>query len=204
MFSGGLDCRGIRCFGSGASRLLAMIHACLSLVLLVFAASAQALTVSAYSFEQLVERSDVIVVGTVRDISSSWDASGQTIYTHASLDELEVIKGDVPAAVYELQVPGGVVGGAAQVYPGVPRLAVGARYVLFIRGDRQTFIPFVGAYQGVYSVLRAGGEERVYRYDQQPSPNALSGVLTAPQAPSLDEFVSRIRRLDDAGAGDLP
>ncbi len=174
--------------------------ACLLLGLLLFASPGQALTVRSYSFEQLVEQSEVIVIATVRDTRGAWDASGQTIYTYATLDELEVLKGDVPAAVFELQVPGGVVGDAAQVYPGIPVLTAGSRYVLFIRGDQQIFIPFVGAYQGVYSILQKGGEERVYRYDQQPGADALSGVLTAHPAPTLDEFVSRIRRLDGAAA----
>lgn len=173
--------------------------ACLLIIACMLASPGYALTVPAYGFDEVIERADIIVIGTVRETRSAWDASGQTIVTRAVLDELELLKGEVPASVYELEVPGGVVGDAAQVYPGIPVLLRGERYVLFIRGDRQHFIPFVGAYQGVYSVLRSGGEEHVFRYDQAPEPGSAIGVQTAPDAPTLDEFVRRIvDHLDEA------
>lgn len=185
-----------RCEGFIRARL-----ACLLIICFMFASPGHALTVPTYGFDEVIERAELIVIGTVRETHSAWDASGQTIFTRALLDELELLKGEVPASVYELEVPGGVVGDAAQVYPGIPVLRRGERYVLFIRGDRQHFIPFVGAYQGVYSVLRSGGEEHVFRYDQPPEPASAIGAQTAPDAPTLDEFVRRIvDHLDEAAS----
>jgi hypothetical protein len=168
--------------------------ACLSLVLLLLAGAfpARALTVVAYAFGELLREADVIVVGTARQTRSAWDATGQVIHTYVELTDLDVLKGGVPAAVFELRLPGGVVGDAAQSYPGLPQLEPGQRYILFMRGDTRTFVPFVGAYQGVYRVLRdVDGTERVLRSDQ-PDKLLVKG-LASPAAPTLDEFVRRIR-----------
>lgn len=164
---------------------------------------AYALTVETLDFDELLARSEVVVVGTVRETTSAWDAGGNTIYTHVDLADLDVLKGDVPAAVYRLRVPGGVVGDDAQIYPGMPVLVRDQRYVLFVRGHLQQFIPFVGAYQGVYQVVSVDGEQRVYRFDQQSAPGFVSGVA-ARFAPTLDEFVERIRAaLVDVPSGEI-
>ncbi|MDR2877011.1 MAG: hypothetical protein LBV36_03085 [Chromatiales bacterium] len=152
-----------------------------------------ALTVEAVDFDQLVARAEVIVIGTVRDTRSALGADGQTIYTWADLVDLDVLKGDVPEAVYRLRVPGGVLGDAAQIYPGMPVLKRGERYVLFVRGHLQQFIPFVGAFQGVYSIRRVDGEERVLRYDRLSSETAFAAGAMLNSAPTLDEFVQQIR-----------
>lgn len=165
---------------------------------------AHALTVEPYSFEEVVEKAEVIVIGTVSATRSDWGAGRQTIYTWADLVDLEVLKGDVPAAVYRLRVPGGVMGEVAQVYPGVPVLETGQRYVLFVRGHLQQIIPFVGAYQGVYRVRLIDGEERVFRFDRQSGPAFATGAMI--NAPTLDEFVQGIRDrlVDDPPVGETP
>lgn len=168
--------------------------ACLSLALLLLAGTlpARALSVVTYSFGELLREADVIAVGTARHARSAWDATGQVIHTYVELTDLDVLKGDVPAAAFELRVPGGVVGDTAQSYPGMPRLEPGQRYVLFLRGDTRVFIPFVGAHQGVYRVLRdADGQERVVRIDRRDKP-LVKGVAS-PAAPTLDAFVRAIR-----------
>ncbi len=174
----------------------------LLLTCLLYLPGAHALTVETLDFDELLARAEVVVVGTVRETRSGWDAGEHTIYTHADLVDLDVLKGDVPAAVYQLRIPGGVVGDDAQIYPGMPMLVSGQRYVLFVRGHLQQFIPFVGAYQGVYQVRPVDGEQRVYRFDQQSGPGFAAGVALR-SAPTLDEFVERIRAtLADVPAGE--
>jgi hypothetical protein len=93
---------------------------------------------------------------------------------------------------YKLRLAGGVVGDTAQTYPGMPRLVMGGRYVLFVRGNLREFFPLVGAYQGLYRVLTdPDGERRVLRADQAISP--VVRALMLPAQPTLEEFMARIR-----------
>jgi len=153
--------------------------------------AAKALTVHPRSFPELVERADTIVVASVAGLRSAWSADGQVIYTFATLADIDVLKGDVPGATFELRMPGGVIGDQAQLYPGMPALEQGQRYVLFIHGHLREFFPLVGVNQGLYQVIRdASGEQRVRRADHHIERSA-SGVSV--QLPTLGEFTARIR-----------
>lgn len=159
---------------------------------LLMASPAQALTVVPRTFPELVRQAELIVVGTVSGARSAWSADGQTISTTVSLDDLEVLKGEVPSVPYELLLPGGVVDDTAQTYPGMPELIQGGRYVLFVRGNRHTLIPLVGAYQGLYRVLTdSDGQQRVLRADRRDTP--VVRALALPAQPTLQEFTDRIR-----------
>ncbi len=152
----------------------------------------QALTVVPRTFPELVQQAELIIVGTVAGARSAWSADGQTISTTVSLDDLEVLKGEVPSVPYELLLPGGVVGDTAQTYPGMPELVQGGRYVLFVRGNRHELIPLVGTYQGLYRVLTDGdGQSRVLRADRRDT--LVVRALTLPTQPTLEEFTDRIR-----------
>lgn len=155
-------------------------------------AQSQALTVAKMSFDALVQQAEVIVVATVTARQGTLGDDGHTIYTRVTLADIEVIKGDVPAAVFDLRLPGGVVGDHAQVYAGIPRLEQGQRYVLFIRGQQREFIPLVGAFQGVYQVVNdADGTAHVVRSDHLANP--VVRALTVSTAPGLEAFIAQIR-----------
>lgn len=162
-----------------------------AILLLGAAMNARALTVEAVSFDALVQQAEVIVVATVTAKQGVLGADGYTIHTFVTLSDIDVIKGDVPAAEFDLRLPGGVVGYSAQVYPGVPRLEAGQRYVLFIHGQQHEFVPLVGAFQGVYRVLNdAGGVAHVVRADHLANP--VVRALTV-STPTLETFIARIR-----------
>ena len=113
------------------------------------------------------------------------------IYTFVLLTDLDVLKGDVPAANFELRMPGGVIGDRAQLYPGMPIMQQGQRYVLFIRGQQRDFFPLVGVYQGLYRVFSdEHNQQRVIRADQHPE-DIISGVKI--EMPTLNVFTTRIR-----------
>lgn len=164
-------------------------------LMLLVSVGASALTVVPRSFDELVEQADTIVIATVGALRTGWGSDGQTIFTYASLQELEIIKGEVPAAVFDLPMPGGVLGDQAQFYPGMPQLRSGERYILFMRGYQREFVPLVGIQQGLYRVLRDGsGQVRVVRSDVRLLENSVTGVARAPlTAPSLDSFIAAIQ-----------
>lgn len=162
---------------------------------LLIASTAQALTVVPRSFDELVSLADTIVIATAADARSVRSPDGRAILTRYVLQDLELIKGAVPSAPFELSLPGGVLGDEAQLYPGVPRLLRGERYVLFLY-DREVavFLPLVGVQQGLYRVLRdAAGETRVLP-DLSVSPAVATGAALAPvDATRLDDFLAAIR-----------
>lgn len=184
--------------GRGARRAVVSLSV---VFMLLVSAWAAALTVVPRSFDELVEQADTIVIATVGTLRAGWGSDGETIYTYASLQELEVIKGDVPAATFDLPMPGGVLGDQAQFYPGLPQLHSGERYILFMRGYGREFVPLVGIQQGLYRVLRDGsGQARVVRSDVRLLENSVAGVARAPlTAPSLDSFVDAIQARLAAG-----
>lgn len=169
-----------------------------ALALLVFVAlvpEARALVVAERDFPNLVDDADIILIGRVAALRSEWDPLGTTIFTHATLEDLEVIKGRVGASPWTVRVPGGVVGDRAQAYPGMPRLKTGRRYVLFVRDGQPRFLPFVGGSQGVFEILHVDGED-VVEMTQTGSPEAL-GSRRGPEQVPLEAFQNRIRaRLD--------
>lgn len=186
-------------------RLLRRITSALLLTIAVGATfPVQALTAVARSFDELVQRADTIVIGTAVSARSVRGGDGHGIRTLVSFDELEVLKGEVPSAPFELPLPGGIIGDEAQVYPGAPRLRAGTRYVLFIRGQNSEFLPLVGAQQGLFRImLDANGRERVVQGGEESAASA-TGIARAPlDAPSLDDFVDAISaRLQGAAGGD--
>jgi len=163
---------------------------------------ARALTVVPRDFDQLVTLADTIVIATAGPARSAWSADGRAILTHYTLKDIELIKGEVPSAPFELPLPGGVVGEEAQFYPGVPRLQPGERYVLFLY-DRESaaFLPLVGVHQGLYRVLRdSAGDPRVVPERSMPPATAAGVVLAPGHAQRLDEFLGAIR--DRLSGGD--
>ena len=166
----------------------------LAIQLLGAAMNARALSVVELSFDALVQQAEVIVVATVTAKQGVMGADGYTIHTLVRLSDIDVIKGDVPAAEFDLRLPGGVVGNSAQVYHGVPRLEPGQRYVLFIHGQQHAFIPLAGAFQGAYRVLNdAEGEAHVVRVDHDHLANPVVRALTVSTTPTLESFITRIR-----------
>lgn len=156
------------------------------------AAPAHALSVISRSFDELVTLADLVVVGTVSARSSAYDMPArQHISTYVTLDNLQVVKGTLSAAQYTLRFAGGRVDGIIEVYPGVPELRVGERYVLFVRGNFRNFFPIVGIGQGIYRVMTdASGREVVM---QSEDGGETAAHLIPHEAESLRSFVERVR-----------
>lgn len=124
--------------------------------------NASALTATEVSFDQQVKQSDLILVGTVSQISSFWgQGSGAgTIFSAIQLTDLEQIKGQHPDSDYNLRVIGGIIGDQAQIYPGLPQFIHGQRYLLFIKGNNSSMFPIVGVNQGLYRVQWNAQQQR--------------------------------------------
>src|SRR5262249_25159546 len=100
-------------------------------LVVVWATSAVALTAVQQTFDDLVRRAELVLLGTVTSIQSALGADGERIYTYVTLAPIEVIKGEVPGDAYVLRVSGGVVGTRGESYVGMPQFVEGGRYLLF-------------------------------------------------------------------------
>lgn len=127
---------------------------CIMAALMLFTSNGWALTVIEKSFAELVQQADLVVIGTVEYIDAQWEGvqTASRIVSAVTLGDLQVIKGAVTSSTYVLRIAGGSVGEVRQVYPGLPQLALGGRYALFVRGNGQDLFPLVGVDQGVYEV----------------------------------------------------
>ena len=121
-------------------------------LLVVWQTRVGALTAIQRTFTELVGLADCVLIGTVTRVTSALGTDGEKIYTYVTLADLEVIKGEVPDTSYVLRIRGGTVDTQREVYPGIPQLEVGGRYILFVQGNFRDLFPVVGLAQGVFRV----------------------------------------------------
>ncbi|HVW83982.1 MAG TPA: hypothetical protein VHB50_04855 [Bryobacteraceae bacterium] len=125
-----------------------MSRALFVLAALFGSAVAPAATLQQLTMDQMAESATAIVRARVTGVSAS--LTGSTIYSHYKLQVTDSWKGFSPA---EVMVPGGVANGYRQSFPGVPELAVGTEYVMFLWTSPATGIThLVGLSQGLFNL----------------------------------------------------
>jgi hypothetical protein len=116
--------------------------------LLAAAFCLSAATLQQLSLDQIGDSATAIVRARIVSTTSSF--SGPTIYTHYKIQASEALKGQAPA---EFVLPGGVSGHYRQSFPGVPALAAGVEYVLFLWTSPATGLTYpVGLTQGIFDI----------------------------------------------------
>lgn len=171
---------------------------------------AQATTVIAPDFDQLVNSADYVVRAVVKSTRSEWrqnreKPSERYIATLVELEVLEVISGHPPSPLV-LDVVGGRIGDKELTVGGAPRFEAGQESILFVRGNGRQIVPLVAMRHGHYPVRRdqRTGETQVMRsggkllYNEQEvalPEAAASPAARDPRARPLDaaEFSHRIR-----------
>jgi hypothetical protein len=127
------------------SRVLSFLIA-----LFLCCAAASAVTLQQLSVDQMTQSATAIV--RARVTASSASLTGATVYTHYSLHVTESWKGFTPA---EVMVPGGIANGQRQSFPGVPQLAVGTEYLMFLWTSSTTGVThLVGLSQGLFNLTQ--------------------------------------------------
>lgn len=97
---------------------------------------AGATTIVPVTLEELTRRSELVVLGTVREVSSRW--RGRFIVTDCGVSVDLSLKGEL--AVGErvgVRVAGGEVDGIGQMIPDAPMPERGASYVFFLQGREE-------------------------------------------------------------------
>jgi len=101
--------------------------------------------------DDLAGKATAIVRGRVSGSRAAFQ--GSTIYTHYQIDVLERWKGANGSTV-DLMLPGGVAAGYRQTFSGVPQLASGKEYMLFLWTGKSGNTQLMGLSQGMFELVK--------------------------------------------------
>ncbi len=122
----------------------------LSLLVVLATAPPAAALARRLTFGEVVDRGRTILVGTVVSSSTRWGEGHKMIWTDYEVTVEETWKGTSLRSVV-LSFAGGTVDGRSILVSHVPRLEVGATYVLSLNDLRRLYAsPVVGAEQGLF------------------------------------------------------
>lgn len=135
-------------------------------------ARARATTLERLSPPQQIARAEAIFVGTVVDVVVRSSAQANVPYTFVTFSVADVLKGDVPAHA-TIRLLGGSNEDGTLAVIGMPRLAAGQTYLMFVAENGRSECPVVGWAAGALAVV-AGGAGRT-RTVRDESGRALRG-----------------------------
>lgn len=113
--------------------------------------SALATTAQKLSLEQLVREADLVLRGTVREVSSQEAKDRFTILTTVVVTMEEQWKGPKASTVI-LRQPGGTAGEISQRVMGLPEFSVGEELILFLKKQKDGHYVTVGEKQGKFRI----------------------------------------------------
>lgn len=106
------------------------------------------------NLEKLSKTADLILVGKVSGQKSSWNDSGTRIYTDASIQVEETVKGGNGETSVVVSFPGGEVDDVGELYSHMPRFVNDEEVLLFLKKNlHDSKYSVVDGEQGKVSVL---------------------------------------------------
>lgn len=124
-----------------------------TLVCLVLLAGSGWALLPNFTKEDLIRQSEGIVLGTVLDTWSSWNADHSSIFTYVKFEVQEQFKGQPAGKEILLQIPGGKVGDITQVTSDVPVLTPGMKAVLHLFTWDSGYLGVYGWEKGALTVI---------------------------------------------------
>ncbi len=172
----------------------------------IFLGSAQASTFVMMDNDQLLETSDVVVVGTVTAIESGEGSAGG-IQTYVHVQPSRVIKGDVGTEPFIIREPGGTFGERREWIYGAPEFWVGERDLLFLSRNADGTLQTNGLSMGKFtlSVDSSGHSTALRDFGYGASVfDPSSGQIqdTQPETQAFVPLLSRLRTLAQAQGGE--
>jgi hypothetical protein len=123
---------------------------------------APASTLQRLSLTDMIQKSTMIVRGTIQPGSSAV-LRGSIIYTHFQLSVTTAFKG-TPGPMIDVAVPGGALNGIQQPVAGAPMLTAGQDAVFFLWTSKTGLTQVIGLSQGLFGVTtNAQGQVTVSR-----------------------------------------
>jgi hypothetical protein len=93
---------------------------------------------------QLVTNADIIVTGKVSTNKSSWNMDKTKIYTEATLNVDEYLKGNNNGNSVVITYPGGEVNGIGELYTHMPKFENNEKVLVFLKKDEKGYKVFDG------------------------------------------------------------
>jgi hypothetical protein len=144
------------------SRLLALV--------LLAPCAGFATTVIPPTFDDLVDRAQLIFQGTVTEVRSQWVGEGaeRHIASYVTFNVDDKIKGNAGNKM-TLELMGGTVGDETMEVTDAPKFKVGDRDILFVENNGTQFIPLVGIMHGRFHLKKDDhGREVVVKHNGAP------------------------------------
>ncbi len=152
------------------------------------------------STEELSNRSERVVVGTVESKESFWSSDGSTIITSVVVTVEDAIKGEHPGEPLVIQYEGGEIGNIGMKVSDTPSFQEGERVLLFLEtpdgqaapltamnaGSQKTY-KIVGKGQGKYSI----SPDRIAR---KKGFSIADGAKKIDKDIQLDALIQKIRK----------
>jgi uncharacterized Zn finger protein len=129
------------------------------------------------STDELVQGSEVVARGKVRELKTEWNESRSRIQTRVTLSVDEYLKGG-SGATMDIFVPGGEIGSVGEVYSHVAKFSKDEEVVVFANKDRKGRFRVSGGGQGKFTVTK----------DERTGRNVVSNYWL------LDEFKTKIQK----------
>ena len=173
-------------------------------VLLFFSSNGQALSVLEVTEEQLVEKAEMIVIGTVVSAYSEKDSGSGDVFTYVTIRITDQLKGKSRGPHVILKTIGGRAGNDIVYIPGAADYFRNEEVLLFLeRRPDQSWIP-IGLTLGKYSIYRdfRTGRKIVLRHadgNGQYFSTPRSGTVDLQPGDKrfLHDFQARIRKIVD-------
>lgn len=169
--------------------------ACLAALGLFAAGPAWATSVPRLSFEELTDRSEVIVQGDITQKWTNWDAGHKQIWTHYELSVTRALKGN-PGASVTISEPGGVLGELGMRIPGTPVYTVDDHVLVFLARMPNGLLRTTGWGQGQYRVDASGilhASESLRAIELLPRNQGSSVTIESLTGRGASEIASRIK-----------
>jgi hypothetical protein len=87
--------------------------------------------------QKLAREADVIVTGKVKEKTSDWNENKTRIYTRATLDVDEYLKGKNDGQAVEIVYPGGEIGEVGELYTHMPKFEENEEVLVFLKKDKK-------------------------------------------------------------------
>lgn len=126
---------------------------------------------------ELTRQADLVVVGKVADMRSSWNPGRTRIQTAVTVAVDQQLKGNAGGGSLTILTPGGEVDGVGEYYSHTARFTKDEHVVVFARRSPDGTLRVTGGEQGKVAV----------RQDQVTGARMVAGAMT------LDAFIARVR-----------
>lgn len=160
-------------------------------VLALAAPGAWPTTVMKLSEAELALMADAIFVGRCIGVKEEWDDAKGKIYTYATFDVEDLIKGDMPGQV-TVKSLGGQVGNLKMIVPGSPKFSTNQEYLVFLWKDASGAYRVLGMTQGKYNVYTEQATGRKFVKRGAVAFDGDKDAMQGERGQNLDDFIAKI------------